>query len=185
MRNTKQHILDAAIRVFNEDYSAPLETVAEQAGITRRTLHRYFAGRDELLASCARDLQRSCQQAMFQALASATCPLAQVENMLYAALDCGAKYAFLSKLHTRPERQQPPGQQTDQAVYEALHTRWRTVIAELQSQGSINPQLSIDWIFLLLSGIVSTALAAQAAGTVARQQVRQFAWFSFSKGIGL
>ncbi len=185
MRDTQQHIIEAAIYVFNEDYSAPLETVAEQAGVTRRTLHRHFAGRDELLASCARDLQRSCHQAMTQALNSSANPLTQLENMLYAALDCGTKYAFFSKLHTRPEQPHAPRQPADRAEYDALQTRWRAVMAELQSQGLISRHLSIDWIFLLLSGIVSTALTAQAAGTVARQHLRQFAWFSFSKGIGL
>ena len=49
-RSTEQIIVEAAILVLNEDYSAPLEKVAERAGITRRTLHRYFTGREELLA---------------------------------------------------------------------------------------------------------------------------------------
>ncbi|MEJ7658919.1 MAG: helix-turn-helix domain-containing protein [Hymenobacter sp.] len=53
MPDTQQHIVEAAIRVFNEDYSAPLEKVAERAGVTRRTLHRHFAGRDELLGRAA------------------------------------------------------------------------------------------------------------------------------------
>ncbi|RZK60069.1 MAG: TetR/AcrR family transcriptional regulator, partial [Hymenobacter sp.] len=93
MQSTQQTILDAAILVFNEDYSAPLEKVAERAAVTRRTLHRYFAGRDELLASCEQELRRSCNRAMKEALDSSDNPLTQLENVLYGCVDCGVKYA--------------------------------------------------------------------------------------------
>lgn len=67
---TQQRIIDAAIIVFNEDFSAPLEKVAEQADVTRRTLHRYFKHRTQLLKSCEADMQQRCTQAMQNALAS-------------------------------------------------------------------------------------------------------------------
>ncbi|AMR25470.1 TetR family transcriptional regulator (plasmid) [Hymenobacter psoromatis] len=184
MADTQQHIIEAAIRVFNEDYSAPLEKVAERAGVTRRTLHRHFAGRDELVTSCAQEMQRSCQRAMTQALDSSPDPRTQLENMLYAAIDCGAKYAFFSKLHTRPAHQHS-AQDADCAGYDAVTNRCRAVMARLQSQGSISPHLTVEWVFLLFSGLISTTIDAQCAGTVARQHLKQFAWFSFSKGIGL
>lgn len=184
MPDTQQHIVEAAIRVFNEDYSAPLEKVAERAGVTRRTLHRHFAGRDELLASCARDMQRSCHQALSQALESSADPLAQLENMLYACVDCGAKYAFFTKLHTRPEHHHSP-QAADCAKYDALHARCRAVITRLQSQGRVSAHLTAEWIFLLLSGVVKTTIEARETGAAAGEYLKQFAWFSFSKGIGL
>lgn len=184
MPDTQQHIVEAAIRVFNEDYSAPLEKVAERAGVTRRTLHRHFAGRDELLASCARDMQRSCHQALSQALASTADPLAQLEHMLYACVDCGAKYAFFNKLHTRPEHHHSP-QAADCAEYDALHARCRAVITRLQSQGRVSAHLTAEWVFLLLSGVVKTTIEARETGAAAGEHLRQLAWFSFSKGIGL
>lgn len=184
MQETEQTIVEAAILVFNEDYSAPLEKVADCAGVTRRTLHRYFGGREELLARCARDMQRSCHETLGQALDSSPDPLVQLENVLYASVDCGAKYAFFIKLHTRPEHHHAPGQATDCAEYDALQARCRAVIAKLQQQGRVSSQLTAEWVFLLLSGVVKTTIEARAAGA-AGPHLRQFAWFSFSKGIGL
>ena len=184
MTNTHQSILDAAILVFNEDYSAPLEKVAERAGVTRRTLHRYFAGREELLADCARDLQRSCREALGQALASSADPLVQLENVLYASLDCGTKYAFFNKLHTRPEHHHAPQHAADCAEYDAIKARCRAVVTRLQDAGFISAYLTVEWIFLLLNGVVKTTIEARAAGATGLH-LRQFAWFSFSKGIGL
>jgi len=54
---TKERIIDAAIEVFNEDLSAPLQKVADVAGVTRRTLHRYFKGREELVSVCENKME--------------------------------------------------------------------------------------------------------------------------------
>lgn len=183
-QHTEQTIVEAAILVFNEDYSTPLEKVAERAGVTRRTLHRHFASREELLNRCARDMQRSCRQALGQALASSDNPLVQLENMLYASVECGAKYALFHKLHTRAEHHHAPGQTADCAEYDALQANCRAVLTKLQQQGHISTQLTVEWVFLLLSGVVKATLEAREQGT-AEPYLRQFAWFSFSKGIGL
>ncbi len=42
LSETKNRIIQSAIEVFNKDFSAPLQKVADNANITRRTLHRYF-----------------------------------------------------------------------------------------------------------------------------------------------
>lgn len=183
-RSTEQTIVEAAILVLNEDYSAPLEKVAERAGVTRRTLHRYFTGREELVACCARDMQRSCREALTQALASSSDPLVQLEQVLYAGIDCGAKYAFFTKFHTRSEHQHTPGQVADCTEYDILQARCRAVITHLQHEGHISAHLSADWVLLLLSGVIKTAIEAQMTGATG-DHLRQFAWFSFSKGIGL
>lgn len=184
MQNTQLTIVEAAIAVFNEDYSAALEKVAERAGVTRRTLHRYFTGREELLTSCEKEMQRSCKQAMSQAMTSSDQPLTQLEHMLYAGVSCGAKYSFLSKLHTLPQQHYSiPA--ADAAEYEAMHARFRQIIFDLQRAGTVNPHLTADWVQQLFNAIVAATVSAVTTGAVAPRSVAQFAWFSFSKGIGI
>ena len=182
--STEQAIVEAATIVFNSDYFAPLEKVAERAGISRRTLHRYFTGREELLARCAVDMQRICRQALIQALASSVEPLIQLENMLYAGVECGSRYAFFRKLHTRPDHHHAPQQATACAEYDDVQTRCYAVITRLQRAGLISAQLTPEWVLLLLSGVVKTTIDAREAGAT-ELQLRESAWFSFSKGIGL
>jgi AcrR family transcriptional regulator len=184
MQNTEQNIIDAAIVVFNEDYSAPLEKVAEQAGVTRRTLHRHFKGREELLASCEKDMRRNCKQAMTQAMNSSTELLTQLEHMLYAGVDCGAKYSFLSKLHTRPEHHHTH-EQAECTDYDAMMARYRAVVTHLQDQGAISKHITSEWVAMLFQGVVMATISAELNGTVAKNNLKQFAWFSFSKGIGI
>ncbi|SNR95881.1 TetR/AcrR family transcriptional regulator [Hymenobacter mucosus] len=181
---TQHRIIEAAILVFNEDYSAPLEHVAEQADVTRRTLHRYFTGREELLASCAQEMRRSCQQAMLQALNSSAEPRKQLEYMLYAGVDCGAKYALFNKLHSRPEHHHTP-LNADCAAYDSVCSRFRNVITQLQEQGAISLHLTTAWVMALFNGVVVATVNAATAGAVAPNSLKEFAWFSFSKGIGV
>ena len=49
MNKTEANILNAAFDILAQDFSAPLDKIAEAAGVTRMTLHRYFNGRDALL----------------------------------------------------------------------------------------------------------------------------------------
>jgi AcrR family transcriptional regulator len=184
MENTQQNIIDAAILVFNEDFSAPLEKVAERAAVTRRTLHRYFKGREELLATCEKDMRRSCKQAITQAMNSSADLLTQLEHMLYAGVDCGAKYAFLSKLHTRPAHTHSHDQ-AECAEYDTMMARYRNVVAQLQDQGIISKHITGEWVAMLFQGVVSATINAETAGAVTKSSLKQFAWFSFSKGIGV
>jgi AcrR family transcriptional regulator len=184
MPDTPHRIIEAAILVFNEDYSAPLETVAERASVTRRTLHRHFTGRDELLASCAQEIQRSCAQAMTGALDSSPNPVTQLENMLYACVDCGTKYAFFSKLHTRPAHQHS-SQNADCVEYDTVQERTRTLIRHLRAGGLISPYFPTEWVITLFQSLIASTITAQATGGTPLATLKQFAWSSFSKGIGI
>lgn len=184
MRDTKQKIIDAAIWILNEDQSAPLEKIAEKASVTRRTLHRYFKDRNELLAVCSKDIRKRCSEAMAAALDGSDLPLTQLEQLLYAALDCGAKHAFFHKLHNSEDHQHH-GDNDDCATYDTMHQRFLQLIMQLQDAGMITRHVTPSWIHAFFTGVVNTALKADAMGEIAKQSQRQFAWFSFSKGIGI
>ena len=184
MIDTQQKIVDSAILVFNDDLSAPLEKVADKAMVTRRTLHRYFKDRSDLIAACAKDMRKRCGKAMGGALNSSNDPLEQLEQMLYAGVDCGAKYSFFHKMHNR-EGHQHDHQNKDCAEYDAMYRYYQEIILDLQEKGKVSKQLTSEWIFMFFTGVVSATVKADSMGTVAKQSLKQFAWFSFSKGIGI
>lgn len=184
MEQTQQKIIDAAIQVFNEDFSAPLEKIAEKAEVTRRTLHRYYKTRQDLVESCEKDMQLRCKQAMLAALQSADDPLLQLENMLYAGIDCGAKYSFLHKLHMREGQHNSHGND-DNAEFNIISLQFTTIINTLRERGIINGNLTVEWVHMLFSSVIAATVNGAEYGTVAKKSLKQFAWFSFSKGIGV
>ena len=180
MIETKQRIIEAAIQVFNEDFSAPLQKVADNAEVTRRTLHRYFKDRDELVALCERDMEISCKRAMIVAISSSGDSLTQLKNMLYAGIDCGAKYSFFYKLHQR-EGHNHTKQNQDCADYDYIYWNFTQIIIDLQKKGIVTKSMTTEWIQMLHSGIIaSTVNAPEGANS---STLKKFAWKSFINGI--
>ncbi|WP_165877923.1 TetR/AcrR family transcriptional regulator [Pedobacter psychrotolerans] len=184
MKNTKQIIIDAAIKVFNDDLSASLDCVAERADVHRRTLHLNFKSRQELIECCKNDMMVTCQQAMTDAYHASADPKKQLELMLYAGIDCGAKYAFLQKLYGKSSYAQVPEAEKN-GTFDSIKHRWFKLIEQLQDQHLIHSQLSIAWIFTLFGGMITNTIDALQSGDVAPNDIKSFAWYSFSKSIGL
>lgn len=184
IEQTQQKIIDAAIEVFDEDLSAPLEKVADKAEVTRRTLHRYFKDRAQLLASCEKDMQDRCRIAMMAALGSSSDPRVQLENMLYAGIDCGAKYSFFHKQHMR-EGHQHKSSDEDCAAFDSIDQQFMNVIGSLKLQGRIKDHINLEWVKMLFASIVAATVNGKDADNLLNSDLKSLAWYSFSNGIGL
>lgn len=182
MEQTAQRIIDAAIYVFNDNLSATLDTVAEKAGVTRRTLNRYFKERAQLIESCKTEMLQTCELAMNNAFNGSKDPLKQLEMMLYAGIDCGYKYAFLNKLK---QQEVSPQEEVCNDEMDNVKQKWFSLVAGLQKNGTIDNQLTSWWIFVLFGGMINTTIDALRSGSVAQNDIKKFAWFSFSRSIGI
>ncbi len=179
---TKSRIIESAIKVFNSDYSAPLQKVADNANITRRTLHRYFKDRNELVAVCEREMEVSCKKAMIAAIKSSNDPLIQLENMLYAGIDCGAKYSFFYKLHQQDGHSHNKNNK-DCVDYDFIYNGFTNIVKELQKSGVVNKQMTVQWIQNLHAGIINSTVNTNDTSESSKSNIRNFAWKSFIKGI--
>lgn len=65
--STRDAIVEAAFAVFSKNPSAALSDVAERAGVGRATLHRHFAGRDELVRALAKIASKEMDEAVEEA----------------------------------------------------------------------------------------------------------------------
>lgn len=183
MKSTKEKLIDAAVSALNRDESATIEQIANVAGVTRRTVHRYFNDRNTLLLECKETMLRVCNLKMTGAYYSSEQPTVQLENMFYATLEVGIQYSFVKKLAKR-------SQYTDlvnnhELAFDDVKANWFKLVELLQQQGAINSKLSIPWIYNLFGGIVDIAIDAQQAGDVARNDIKTFSWLSFKGSIGL
>lgn len=184
MKDTEQSIIEAAILIFNEDLSAPLEKVADQAQVTRRTLHRYFKDRKELMDKCQKEIRKACAIAMSNAYNMTENPRERLEVMFFAGLDCGSKNIFLHKLHTlHDHKHQAVNEECSE--YDNTFELWKGNLQVLLTTGVINPGMTVDWIHNFFQSVVVVFINSQQKGALSRSEARQLAWFSFSKGIGI
>ncbi|WP_169739276.1 TetR/AcrR family transcriptional regulator [Dyadobacter crusticola] len=95
---TREKLVEAAVLAFNGDESATIEQIAGIAGVTRRTVHRYFTDRSTLLLECKIAMLRVCNAKMREAYHSSKQPAIQLENIFYAALEVAIQYSFVKKV---------------------------------------------------------------------------------------
>lgn|SRR5690606_1635233 len=182
MKDTRTRILESAIEIFGEDLSAPLQKVADNAAVTRRTLHRYFSDRNELVSVCKQEIESSCKKAMLTAIESSNDPLVQLESMLYAGIHCGSKYALFKRLHQSDDHQHSP-ENKNCADYDAIYKSFHNIITRLQRQGKVNPEMSSQWIQMLHLGIVESSVKAKAHTGKSDDAIKKLAWMSYLKAI--
>ncbi|KAA2224008.1 TetR/AcrR family transcriptional regulator [Chryseobacterium sediminis] len=179
--NTQQKIINTAISVFNEDFSATFEEIAVRCNLNRRTLHRYFKNRNELLEACNANMMKAWEEAAINAFNSSTNPLIQLENLLYAGIDSGTKYAFLIKLN------EVEPAYTTKISKDYLKTRNDifSAIIILQKEQLIDNELPLAWIRILFTSTITATITAYRSGDIAANEVKKLAWNSFSRSIGL
>ncbi|MEH6682232.1 MAG: TetR/AcrR family transcriptional regulator [Sediminicola sp.] len=183
MTSTRTKIITAAVRCFRNNRSDTLEKVAEEAGVSRRTLHRYFENREDLIESCKNEMLVSCNQAMTIAYESDKDPIKKVRNMLFAAIEQGANYSFIKRIYERSNFSDLDKKKEFES--DNLKSKWLNIIKELQKAKRINTELTIPWIFNLFGSIIETAIYAVESGDVAKNDSKNFAWISFKGAIGL
>ncbi|SFM99144.1 transcriptional regulator, TetR family [Chitinophaga sp. YR627] len=182
--DTRQKIIDATITVLNEDFSAPLDRIAEKTGLSRRTLHRYFTDRGDLIDACREDMMQTWQTAMLQACDSTQDPLIQLERMLYAGIDCGVRYVFLHKLLSHPDEDKA-GYSRQNPSYETTRDNWFQLIPALQRRQLISEHVNATWIRLLFIQMISVTVQAYQSGDIAQNDIKKLAWYSFRRSIGM
>ncbi|MDO1451372.1 TetR/AcrR family transcriptional regulator [Rhodocytophaga aerolata] len=183
MTDVKLKIIAAAVKCFRLNDSATLEKVAQDAEVSRRTLHRYFKDRQDLLDSCKNEMLDRCNKAMNEAYASDNEPIKKVRNMLFAAIEQGANYSFVKRIYERSSFSEVDSKKEFES--DNVKSKWLKIIQDLQKQKRINDELTLPWIFNLFGSIIETSIYAVESGDVARNDSKKFAWTSFKGAIGL
>ncbi|MDO1450241.1 TetR/AcrR family transcriptional regulator [Rhodocytophaga aerolata] len=183
MTDTKIEIIAAAVKCFRLNESATLEKIAQEAGVSRRTLHRYFKDRQELLDSCKNEMLDRCNKAMTEAYERDNDPIKKVRNMLFAAIEQGANYSFVKRIYERSSFAEVDRNKEFES--DNVKSKWLTIIKNLQQEGRINAELTLPWIFNLFGSIIETSIYAFESGDIARNDSKKFAWTSFKGAIGL
>ena len=182
MIDTRAKIIESAIVIFNDDLSAPLQKVADNAAVTRRTLHRYFKDRNELVSVCMQVIELICKKAMIAALESSDEPLEQLEHMVYAAIECGIKYSVFNRLH-QGKGHEHTHQNKNCQDYDIIYKKFEGIIIKLKTQGKVDSQMSTQWIKVLLSGIVESTVRAKSDTGKGSEEIKNIAWVSYMKAI--
>ena len=177
MNKTQKKILDAAFEVLAQDISAPLEKVAEQAGVTRMTLHRYYAGREILVEATVLEMIRISNQIIDDAVEQNDRPIDQLRTIIMSASQMGERFHFLMHAY----------EIVDEAIIdlavEGLDRKMIKIFDQLREEKLIEQDMPNAWLLHLYGGVMTAAWSSLNEGAVAQRDVPRFAWRSFAKGV--
>ncbi|MBB2909801.1 AcrR family transcriptional regulator [Streptosporangium becharense] len=183
MAVSRDQIIAAAIHHLNRDPAASMAELAEAAGVSRATLHRHFAGREELLLALGRRALDRWEQAQrvagVEEAAASRDPSrisAALGRMLVELIDEAEEYDFAL---------------TDIAMNEAPELRERSDVLEAkelelyraaQQAGVLRPDLPVRWISNTVYGLLLAVRDSLRRGDVARRDLPQVLHETFFHG---
>ncbi|NCN43001.1 MAG: hypothetical protein CO158_05810 [Piscirickettsiaceae bacterium CG_4_9_14_3_um_filter_43_564] len=149
LKETRSKILLAAVRIWREDYSAPLKTVAKEAGVSRMTLHRYFCGRDSILLALVEQFVERISQNLVVAQQQYTHPVKQMECLVKNTHHLMEDYNFLFDIF---EQKGCPESLAE--LFANWEAEFSAFFESLQTQGLIKPTIAFGWANALFEGVM-------------------------------
>lgn len=161
---TRSVILDAAARVLGRRPDAAMADIAEEAGIGRATLYRYFPTRESLL----RGVGDAGIAEVTEAFAAANLDGLPVDHgiarITSVCLRFGAKYAAMSAL-VEEDHTEGAKQRTNRPVQEAISRGVR--------EGVLRDDLPCDVLVGMYSALVKWALSRTLAGAMTPEEAAE------------
>ena len=152
MKDTKQKILSAATRVWNQNPSAPLKDIAKAAGVSRMTLHRHFDGREALLEAILEGFMQQIMTVYDQIEAMPEPVMVRMEQLVRRTLDVVEAHTFLLDVF---EQSGHPQACRDQI--EDWEKRFSILFAQLEQAGWVKPGITVQWAHALVEGVIKAS----------------------------
>ncbi|MEO1363335.1 MAG: helix-turn-helix domain-containing protein [Pseudomonadota bacterium] len=174
--SSRATILNAAFDVFSQNPGASLSDVAVAAGVGRATLHRHFAGRDDLMVALTLAASRELDAAVEVAVAECTTYTEALRVALGAILPLASRHMFLA---TQTAQHDPRVTETHAAQTRALADE----IEAARAEGTFAPDIPTAWIIEAYENLIYAGWALVVAGEATPKQAADLAWRTFTQGL--
>lgn len=134
---TRRSLIAAGVAELSRRPAATMAEIADVAGVSRSTLHRYFADRDALVAAIDAEVDAAYLAAIDAARIDEGSGIDALERLLGEMLDQIEAFAWWMR---SPEDDDGDDTEGDRRVVELLHRG--------QRDGTIDTRLDADWILM-------------------------------------
>jgi len=172
-RRNIRSILEAAARVLAEDPAASMQAIAAAAEVSRPTVYRHFAGREELIEAIRLEAMAQAMEALDAAAGSGEPAADALERLILDLADIAARYPLLGRMiatqadRSREHKKGPP---------DRLVKAFGALVARGRRDGTLRPDLRPEILGPTTMGALLLALRAAAhRGADPREVGRQVA----------
>ncbi|MEM7631087.1 MAG: helix-turn-helix domain-containing protein [Pseudomonadota bacterium] len=174
--SSRDAILEAAFDVFSQNPGASLSDVASAAGVGRATLHRHFAGRDELMVALTLAASQELDVAVEVAVSACETYTDGLRVALRAMLPLAARHMFLATETA----------QNDPRVAAAYAKQRRALADDIEAaraEGAFAPDIPTAWIVEAYETLIYAGWAMVVAGEATPNQAADLAWRTLTRGM--
>lgn len=167
----EDRIIQAAFKIYYQDASASFEKIAEEAGVSRMTIHRKFPKREALIIAACKKLYQEGSRILDLAFETKTSSLEQLKFFITASLQERLNYHFVYQFQELHELM-------DHEDCCAFYSRLERLFQDLKTEQQITSAVPKAWFFHMLDAIMMTACHTYEHGCVAPNDIPQLAWQS-------
>ena len=173
---TRDAIIEAAFRTWSADPAASLEEIAALAGVGRATLHRHFAGREDLLEKLGLLARAEMEERANAACIGATSHTDALRRIMAAMIALGDRHWFLARAF-------PPAGTGAAPEERRTEARFLSVIAEATEEGTFHPDCPPTWIATSFDHLIHAAWGEVREGRLTHSQAAGLAWSTLTRGL--
>ncbi|MBS2212890.1 TetR/AcrR family transcriptional regulator [Carboxylicivirga mesophila] len=178
MNDTKTKIITGAIDIFSKNPSASIEEIGASIHLSRRTLHRYFSSKSDLIAEITAYASNFCLHKTKLAVKSSEDPIDQLKTMFYNDIESGSRYRFLYTYRDSMEDLEA----TSADFQEMMHL-FRKLLQTLQNRKQLEPIYTLEWIEKLYFSTINAAIDLIQTKQSNEQEIVKMAWTSYYNSI--
>ncbi|MFF8613210.1 TetR/AcrR family transcriptional regulator [Streptomyces sp. NPDC015350] len=149
---TVRAILEAAERVLSENPAAPMERIAEAAGVARTTVHRRFASREALITALATWATRQFREAVEAARPDTAPPAVALYQATANVLRVKVSWGFAMGAF-------PTDAPEVARVHAEVMARCAQLFTRLRDVGLLRPDTDPDWARRVYYALIHEAAA--------------------------
>lgn len=142
MKNTKENIIQAAVLLLEEDKNCSLEAIATKAGVSRRTLHRYFDGREELIIAVFETLADTYYKGILEIIGTKKPIVETIKSLFSYDLKMFSSHSTVYYLYESfNDKYKFKDEDIEKVEAEAIR-----IFSKLRKEGHCNQKLNAQWI---------------------------------------
>lgn len=178
MKETKKQILNSAISIWGDDLNGTLDDIAGHTGISRRTLHRHYTGREDLMNSVFNHIIDEYLIHLRGIINTTSNEKDKLKDFLFYDIESGSRYLIFCQLRKAKYTEI----ETENANLKELYSIYISLFEGLKENQQIRKELSLNWLETLYMLIVETAVRSIDNG-IDKKEVLEMAWSTFWNGI--
>ena len=179
MPDSKQMLIDAAVKLLARNPGAPLAEIAEAAGVKRVTLHRHFGNRETLLREVALFCLEEMDRAGSASAKGSESYTEALKAITAALVPVGDRFRFLWNQRNSEIWQ-------DRKLKKRLAKEDKELaglIEKAKKEGGIDTSIPTAWIVSSIDAIVFAASESIRAGSIAANDAPYLAVRTLFRGI--